>query len=168
MKMELVKIRRAVQDDLEALLAIYNYEVENGVATLDLQPKTLEEWQRWFDSHNVDNHPLLTAEIGGRVAGYASLSSYREKEAYRSTVELSIYVGKEYRRMGVATALMEQILKEAGEDARTHTVVSVITSGNEASERLHERFGFTFCGCIKEVGMKFGAYQDIDNYRLGV
>ena len=67
-----------------------------------------------------------------------------------------------------ALALMEEILKRAREDERTHTVVSVITSGNGASTRLHERFGFCFCGTIPEVGMKFGEYRDIDNYRLGV
>lgn len=166
--MEQISIRKAKDSDLQALLDIYNYEVVNGVATLDLEQKTLAEWRIWFNHHNVDNHPLIVAELMGQVAGYASLSSYREKEAYRSTVELSIYVGPDFRRMGVAAALMEAILKEARKDERTHTVVSVITSGNVASEKLHGKFGFEFCGTIREVGMKFGVYQDIDNYRLGV
>ena len=118
----------------------------------------------WFDVHNVDNHPLLVAEQDGRVAGYASLSSYRAKEAYRSTVELSIYIHPDFRRQGVATALMEAILAEARRDPGTHTVVSVITDGNEASRKLHEKFGFTYCGAIREVGMKFGRYLDILNF----
>lgn len=166
--MSTIHIRKAEQKDLEALLAIYNYEVQNGVATLDLRPKSLTEWQEWFDCHNVDNHPLLAAVIDGQVAGYASLSPYREKEAYCSTVELSVYVDKQHRGRGAATALMEHILEEARADLRTHTVVSVITAGNDASERLHEKFGFTFCGTIREVGVKFGAYRDIDNYSLRV
>ena len=62
----------------------------------------------------------------------------------------------------------EEILRMAREDASIHMVVSVITAGNEASSRLHEKFGFTFCGTIPEVGMKFGRYLDIDNYWLGV
>ena len=161
-------IRKAKESDLEALLSIYNYEVVYGVATLDLQPKTLEEWWIWYKAHNVENHPLLVAEKDGVVIGYATLSSYREKEAFRSTVELSIYIHRDYRGGGVATALMEAILGEARADERTHTVVSVITSGNEASEKLHKKFGFEYCGCIKEVGIKFGEYRDIDNYRLGV
>lgn len=163
-----MNIRRAKGTDIEALLAIYNYEVEYGVATLDLSPKTLSEWWGWYNAHNVENHPLLVAERDGAVVGYASLSSYREKEAYKSTVELSVYVHAEHRKEGVATALMEAILAEAKKDERTHTVVSVITSGNVASEKLHKKFGFEFCGCIKEVGIKFGEYRDIDNYRLGV
>ena len=161
-----MEIRVARREDLQQLLDIYNYEVVHGVATLDLQPKSLEEWGRWFDAHNIRNHPLLVAEQAGRVAGYASLSPYRSKEAYRSTVELSIYIGPGFRRQGVATALMEAILREARQDPETHTVVSVITDGNEASRKLHEKFGFTYCGAIREVGMKFGAYQDILNFSL--
>ena len=161
-----MEIRVARREDLQQLLDIYNYEVVHGVATLDLQPKSLEEWGQWFDAHNIKNHPLLVAEQAGRVAGYASLSPYRSKEAYRSTVELSIYIGPDFRRQGVATALMEAILREARQDPETHTVVSVITDGNEASRKLHEKFGFTYSGAIREVGMKFGAYQDILNFSL--
>lgn len=164
-----MKIRPAVQADLPALLAIYNDEVEHGTATLDLTSKTLEERQIWLDAHNKANHPLLVAvDDTEKIAGYASLSDYREKEAFQSTVELSIYVDRAHRRMGVATQLMEAILQLAKEDARTHLVVSVITSGNAASEKLHQKFGFTFCGTMPEVGMKFGAYQGIDNFYLRV
>ena len=161
-----MEIRVARREDLQQLLDIYNYEVVHGVATLDLQPKSLEELGQWFDAHNIKNHPLLVAEQAGRVAGYASLSPYRSKEAYHSTVELSIYIGPGFRRQGVATALMEAILREARQDPETHTVVSVITDGNEASRKLHEKFGFTYCGAIREVVMKFGAYQDILNFSL--
>lgn len=162
----MMKIRKAEMGDLQELLDIYNYEVLNGVATLDLEPKSLEEWRGWFDAHNVDNHPLYVAESEGRVAGYVSLSSYREKEAYRSTVELSVYIGPDFRRQGIASALMEFILQEARADERTHNVVSVITSGNEASRRLHDKFGFTYCGTIPEVGVKFGRQLSIDNFCL--
>ncbi len=161
-------IRKAELTDLQALLYIYNYEVEYGVATLDLTPRSLAQWQAWFDHHNVENHPLYVAEIDGSVAGYASLSSYREKEAFRSTVELSIYIAPDFRKRGAATELMAFILEDAKADERTHTVVSVITAGNEASRKLHEKFGFEFCGTIREVGVKFGEYRDIENYRLGV
>lgn len=163
-----MEIRIAQQADLPELLDIYNDEVLHGVATLDLTPKTLAERQVWFDAHNKDNHPLIVAVEHGEVAGYASLSDYREKEAYRSTVELSIYVARSHRRQGVATALMGAILDMARADERTHAVVSVITSGNQASQKLHGKFGFTFCGTIPEAGMKFGAYQGIDNYFLRV
>ena len=161
-------IRKAEHRDIEALLDIYNYEVEHTTATFDLNKKTADQWTRWFECHNVSNHPLIVAEVEGTVAGYASLSDYREKEAYKSTVELSVYVSVDFRRQGVATALMEEILRLAKEDSVTHTVVSVITSENKESVRLHEKFGFNYCGTIHEVGVKFGRYLSISNYELQV
>lgn len=161
-------IRKAELKDLKDLLEIYNYEVVYGISTLDIRPKTLEEWKQWFDAHNIDNHPLIVAEIDGHAAGYASLSSYREKEAYCSTVELSVYVAASYRKRGIAAALMKAILDMAKEDESIHMVVSVITGGNEASIRLHDKYGFTYCGSIHEVGVKFCEYRDIENYELRV
>ncbi|NCC42132.1 MAG: N-acetyltransferase family protein [Clostridia bacterium] len=163
-----MQIRMAEIEDLQELLDIYNYEVIHGVATLDLNPKTLSEWREWFDAHNIENHPLIVAKTEGRVAGYASLSDYREKEAYKSTVELSVYISPDFRRRGIATALMKEIIEMAKKDETIHSVVSVITAGNEASIKLHQKYGFTFCGAIHEVGYKAGAYQDIENYELMV
>lgn len=161
-------IRIAQETDLLELTDIYNYEVLKGTATFDVNPKTIEERREWFNSHNIDNHPLIVAEIEGHVAGYASLSPYRDKEAYTATVELSVYIGPEYRRRGAARNLIAEILREARERDDIHTVISVITGGNEASIRLHEEFGFTYCGAIKEAGTKFGKYLDIVNYQLMV
>lgn len=161
-------IRKPVREDIPALLDIYNYEVENGTATLDINKKTVADWEKWYDNHNIGNHPLIVCEADGEAAGYATLSSYREKEAYKSTVELSVYVSPRHRKRGVGTALMDAVLMMAREDENIHTVVSVITAGNEASRRLHEKFGFTFCGTIREVGEKFGKFVDIENYSLRV
>lgn len=161
-------IRPAALRDLEALTAIYNYEVEHGVATLDLTPRTLAERRVWLDAHNVDNHPLLVAEVDGVVVGYASLSSYRPKDAYRTTVELSVYIAPDRRGQGVAAALMTELLALARQNPDTHAVVSVITSGNEASRHLHKKFGFTFCGTVPDVAFKFGRSLGIDHYRLSV
>lgn len=159
-------IRPARREDVPALLDIYNYEVINGVATLDLNTRTLDEWYEWYDAHNRDNHPLIVGVENGEITGYASLSEYRQKEAYKTTVELSIYVSPNHRKKGVGRALMAHILEIAKNDAGTHCVVSVITAGNEASTKLHAEFGFTCCGTIPEVGMKFGRMLDIENYSL--
>ncbi len=161
-------IRKAKIEDLQQLLDIYNYEVVNGTATLDLNPKSIKEWEQWFYAHNVGNHPLFVAEIDGKVAGYTSFSSFREKEAYKSTVELSVYISLDFRRQGVATELMRYILDEAKKSDDIHTIVSVITDGNDASQKLHQKFGFEFCGTIKEVGTKFGKYVNINNYSISV
>ena len=159
-------IRPARESDLPELLAIYNYEVEHGVATLDLNHRTLAEWEEWFRQHQTDTHFILAGEENGAAVGYASLSEYRQKEAYASTAELSVYISPEHRRKGAASALMGAVLDRAKACGKLHSVVSVITAGNGASEKLHQKFGFTFCGTLHQVGFKHGQYRDIDNFEL--
>ena len=159
-------IRSIAKDDVFACLSIYNYEVEYGVATLDLEPRTLEEWREWYNAHSDEHHPIIVGTVNDVVVGYASLSPYRLKDAFKSTVELSIYIHQNYRGRGVATRLMEHILEMAKADTMIHNVVSVITAGNEGSTKLHNRFGFTYCGLTPEVGFKHGKYQDTETYAL--
>jgi len=161
-------IRQAKLSDLEATLEIYNYEVLNTTSNMDLEPKTIEQWKKWFHEHNKGNHPLYVVDIDGTVAGYVSLSQFRTKDAYKSTVELSIYVSKDFRRQGLASAMMAFVLTEARKNPAIHTIVSVITGGNEASARLHKKFGFSYSGTIKDAGYKFGKYIDINTYMIVV
>lgn len=161
-------IRVAKEQDVPEMMEIYNYEVLNGVATFDLNARNLEERMEWFRQHNVGNHPLIVAEQDGQVAGYASLSSYRDKEAYAATVELSVYVAPLFRRQGVARQLIAHILEDARSRDDIHTVISVITAGNEASVKLHKEFGFVYSGTLYEVGEKFGGKLDVVNYQLMV
>lgn len=163
---EKIIIRKAKNDDIARTLEIYNYEVTNGVVTLDLNQRTLEEWKQWYELHNIDNHPLIVAEADGEVVGYASLSPYRNKEAYKTTVELSVYIDINYRKNGIAAKLIEELIEYSKNRDDIHTIVSVITVGNEASVKLHKKYGFVYCGTIKEAGIKFGRYLDIENYQL--
>ena len=159
-------IRKAEHADLPALLQIYNDAIADGTVTLDIHPRTLEDRQAWFDAHNAGNHPLYVAEEDGRVIGYTSLSGYRPKEAYAATVEISIYVDKDARQQGVATKLYRFILDLARADDSIHNVISVITKGNEASVRLHEKFGFVYCGEIPDAAEKCGKKVTILTYCL--
>ena len=166
---ETVLIRKAELADLERLLEIYNYEVEHGWATMDLVPKTLEQRRLWFDSYNIegDNHPLIVAVADdGCVVGYASLSKFRQKDGYKSTVELSIYVHQDYRRQGFATKLMAELLDIARADEQTHVVTSIIAESNAGSKALHKKFGFTLCGTIRQAAHKFDQYHDISQYQI--
>lgn len=160
------RIRSAYELDVPQLRTIYNYEVLHGVATLDVDPRTMEDRMEWYREHKTPIHPLIIAEVDGIIYGYASLSPYRAKDAYEATVELSVYVHPEKRGLGVATALMKSILRTARSREGIHNVVSVITSGNEISTKLHEKFGFTFVGTIPQVAQKNGAFLGIDNYYL--
>ena len=166
--MDSVTVRKAERKDLEAMLCIYNSEVLNGVSTFDIRPKTVEEWEDWFSVHNKGNHPLYVAETAGSVAGYASLSAYRDRAAFDTTVELSVYVAQSLRRQGIGDLLMQRMIEEARRDENTHLIVSVITSENTASIRMHEKFGFTYCGTLREVGFKMGKYRSVDHYTLQV
>ncbi|MFU2074703.1 GNAT family N-acetyltransferase [Gallibacterium anatis] len=161
-------IRPAQQQDLPALLAIYNHEILNGVATFDLQPKSLAERQSWFDEHNKNNHPLLVAEQDGAVLGYASLSRYAEKAAYNSTVELSVYIAPSARRQGIASQLMHAVIELAKKDNATHLIVSLITGTNQASISLHQKFGFNKIGTLHQVGYKHQQFLDVHIYELFV
>ena len=162
-------IRTAELSDLPALLAIYNDEVKNGVATFDTEPQTMEERGAWFDAHNVENHPLLTAVANdGTIAGYASLSTFCAKKAYFPTVELSIYVNRALRGHGVGKALMTAIIDAAKKDERTHRIISIITTENEASKALHSKFGVREVGVLSEVGFKFGRALSVGYWELAV
>ncbi|KGQ62888.1 GNAT family acetyltransferase [Gallibacterium anatis 7990] len=161
-------IRPAQQQDLPALLAIYNHEILNGVATFDLQPKSLAERQSWFDEHNKNNHPLLVAEQDGEVLGYASLSRYAEKAAYNSTVELSVYIAPSARRQGIASQLMHAVIELAKKDNATHLIVSLITGTNQASISLHQKFGFNKVGTLHQVVYKHQQFLDVHIYELFV
>ncbi|HJF73984.1 MAG TPA: N-acetyltransferase family protein [Gallibacterium anatis] len=161
-------IRPAQQQDLPALLAIYNHEILNGVATFDLQPKSLAERQSWFDEHNKNNHPLLVAEQDGEVLGYASLSRYAEKAAYNSTVELSVYIAPSARRQGIASQLMLAVIDLAKKDNAIHLIVSLITGTNQASISLHQKFGFNKVGTLHQVGYKHQQFLDVHIYELFV
>jgi len=163
---ENIVIRPAEYRDLLYLVDIYNYEVEHTTATLDINYQTPEQRHEWLLEHNVGNHPLIVAETDGKVVGYACLSPYRRKEGYHSTVELSIYVSIDHRKCGIASKLLSVIIDIAKKEPTIHTIISIITEGNEASANLHQKFGFTLCGTVKEAGYKFGRFIDIDQYQL--
>ena len=162
----MLTIRPITKDDIPSCLDIYNYEVVNGVATLDLEPRTLPEWQEWYEAHQTQEHCIFAGLIDDVVVGYASLSPYRTKDAFKSTVELSIYIHQDYRGKGVASKLMAHILEHAKETETLHTVVSIITGGNAASTGIHERVGGTYCGLTNQGGEKHGKYQDTETYAL--
>lgn len=162
-----IRIRKAEPSDLDALLAIYNDEVLNGIATFALEPMTREEGMRWLEEHGTGNRVIYVGETeDGGIAGYVTLSRFSWRGGYDRTVELSVYVAKRSRGRGVAGQLMERVIRHAREDPGTHAVVSIITADNTPSRNLHEKFGFRHVGTLKEAGWKFGIALDVDYYEL--
>lgn len=160
----MLHIRDAAITDLAAMLDIYNEAIRNLTATFDLEEQTIEQRMNWYEEHS-GKFPFIVAEIDGKVVGYSCLSKFRDKKAYSQSTELSIYISSDCRGKGVGSGLMKEILIRAAKDGY-HTIISGITGGNEASVRLHEKFGFEFVGCFKEVGYKFNEWQDVHFYQL--
>lgn len=158
-------IRRAEKRDIPALMAIYNDAILHTTATFDTEIKDMEDRKAWFEEH-TGRYAIYIYEECGNVAGYASLSRYRDRKAFDPAVELSIYIHKDYRGRGIGRSLMEETLSHAERCEEIGTVISLITSGNAASIHLHESFGFSYCGQIKNAGVKFGKKLSLNAYQI--
>ncbi len=151
--------RLARPADSEAIRRIYNHEVLTSTATFDLVERSTEEQSRWL-AERTGAFSVLVAELDGAVVGFASLSPYRQRPGYRTTVENSVYVDADHRGQGVADLLLEALL-EVARSSGFHAVVARIGGGNEASIALHAKHGFEMVGTEREVGRKFGRWQDV-------
>ncbi len=158
-------IRRAEESDICKITEIYNWAVENTTASFDINPQTVEQRKEWFSHYNKHRHPLIVCVDEGNVAGYACLSQFRPKEGYKDTCELSVYIDPQYQRRGIGYDLMKAVI-ELGREEGFHTIISCITSDNEISIKMHEKYGFEYCGILKETGFKFGRYLDCIFYQL--
>ncbi|MEV7953486.1 N-acetyltransferase family protein [Streptomyces sp. NPDC088141] len=164
-----VQVRPGIEGDLVALTDIYNHYVRETALTFDTAPFTPEQRLPWLRSHPEDGpHRLLVAKdvrIVGPVSilGYATSSAFRPKAAYATSVEVSVYCAPWATGRGIGTLLYSSLFEAlAGEDL--HRAYAGITQPNDASARLHERFGFRHVGTYAEVGRKFGTYWDVAWY----
>ncbi|MEP6659012.1 MAG: N-acetyltransferase family protein [Acidimicrobiales bacterium] len=151
-------MRLATVDDAEAVAAIYNLEVETSTATFDLVPRSLEEQRAWL----ADRSGALSAIVavdGAEVVGFASLSLYKERAAYRTTVEDSVYVRRDRHRQGIGRALLTQLL-DVARASGFHAVMARIEATRTSSIALHEACGFVVLGTEREVGRKFSRWLD--------
>ncbi len=156
-------IRRAEEKDIPAITRIYNEAVLNTAATFHLEPVSTEERSSWLARHD-GTRPVLVAESEGTLVGWASLSRWNPKQAYDGTVELSVYVDRNARGGGIGKALMEELISRAR--GKLHTIISLITEGNEVSMKLHRQLGFEQSGVIREAGYKFEQYLDVTIWQL--
>jgi L-amino acid N-acyltransferase len=160
----MLHIRPATEADQQIIMDIYNESVLNNTATFDTEARSYEKQIEWFRNHKK-NHPVLVGERDSKVIGWASLSPWSDRCAYDTTVEVSVYVHKDYRKQGIGSQLLKQITI-LGKELGNHTVISRITQGNEQSIHIHEKFGYTHVGVMKEVGFKFGKFLDVHMMQL--
>ncbi|MFF7533251.1 GNAT family N-acetyltransferase [Streptomyces bobili] len=158
-----VQVRPGNEGDLEALTDLYNHYVRETPITFDTAIFTPEERRPWLLSHPEDGPYRLmvaTDTDSQEILGYATSSPFRAKQAYATSVEVTVYLRPDAGGRGVATLLYEALFEAlSGEDL--HRAYAGIAQPNEASVRLHERFGFRHVGTYREVGRKFGRYWDV-------
>lgn len=157
-------LRDAVAADAAAMLRIYNREVLETTATLDAEPRSLEDQVKWLADRS-GGHAAVVAVIDGELAGFASLSAFKARAAYRPTVENSVYVDPLFQRRGVGRILMGEIIERARMYG-FHSVIARIAEGNPGSIALHESLGYQLVGVEREVGRKFGRWLDVTEMQL--
>ncbi|RAG82289.1 GNAT family N-acetyltransferase [Streptacidiphilus pinicola] len=149
-------IRPAEPADLAAVAAIYAHYVRETVATFDETPRTEADWR----AKAANLAPFLVAELDGEVAGYAYVSAYRPKPAYRHTGEDSIYLAPDRTGLGLGGALLEALLTACQKTELRQLVAVIADTGSDASVALHRRYGFEPAGRLKNVGFKHGRWID--------
>jgi phosphinothricin acetyltransferase len=166
-------IRLATEADLQAINDIYNYYVPRSTCTYQLEPETLEARRAWFVEHPPERYPVIVAEMAdsgtpqrafptapAQIAGWGSLSKFRERAAYAPTVEASVYIHHDYHRRGIGRAILIDLIERA-RAAGYHSLIGGASADQEASVALQEGLGFTRVACLKEVGYKFGRRLDV-------
>lgn len=154
-----VAVRLARPGDAEAIRSIYNLEVTASTVTFDLVPRSPADQQAWLADHD-GVHPAVVAEAGGEVVGFGSLAPYRNRPAYATTVEDSVYVRRDRQGIGCGRAILSELLGLATVHG-FHAVMARIVGGHEASIGLHRTCGFQLVGVEREVGRKFGHWLDV-------
>lgn len=160
-----VIIRRATEQDLPAMLEIYNDIILHTTAVYDYEPHTIGMRKQWWQAKQEQGFPVFAAEEEGRLLGFSSIGPFRAWAAYRYTVENSVYVAAHARGKGIGKKLIPPLI-EAAIASGMHTIVAGIDASNEASIRLHEHFGFREVGTFRQVGWKFDRWLDLKFLQL--
>jgi phosphinothricin acetyltransferase len=169
-----MRTRLVEVDDARALMNILNPEVVETAVSFDLVPKSLDEQREWILDHQSTHLCLVAVNTSGgagepgardeSIAGFASFSPFRERPAYATTVENSVYVYRGARGLGVGELLLNDLITSAKESG-FHSIIARIVGENTGSIRLHEKVGFTLVGTEVEVGRKHGHWLDVVEYQ---
>jgi len=146
--------------DADALRAIYNIEVLESTVTFDLRPRSLAEQTAWIEEHSGGHPAIVAVDATDEVVGFASLTPYRPRPAYSTTVEDSVYVRRDLRGGGVGRLLLGELVQLA-RDHGFHSVIARIVGDHDASIALHRACGFEQVGREIEVGRKFNRWLDV-------
>lgn len=150
----MIKIRPYQTQDAETIVAILNYYIQNSTALYDYNNRTLEQQQAIFEEKLAKGFPVIVATSDEKIVGFGYYSEFRFREAYKFTVEHSVYVAPNEHGKGIGKVLLQNLIALA-KAQKLHTMVAVIDSENQSSIHFHQQFGFEIVGNIKESGFKF-------------
>jgi phosphinothricin acetyltransferase len=154
-----VKIRAGTEGDLPAIVGILNYSAASSIAHFDTRPVSVDERRDWFGQFAATGpYRLVVARSGDHVLGYACSQSYRDHEAFRETVEVSVALDVSCRGQGLGTALYRALFDSLAQEPSVHVALAGIALPNDASVALHRKFGFTEVGTFREYAIKNGQY----------
>lgn len=152
-------IRLATLEDAAAISAIYNHYVHHSTATYQDEPELVEQRAAWLQAHGHE-HPVIVGEEQGMIIGWASLTRFHPRTAYRYTAENSVYVHHQWQRRGVGRALLSDLIARASLSP-LRTIIAGISADQEPSLRLHASLGFRQVARLEQVGYKFGRWLDV-------
>lgn len=158
-------IRHGEEKDLIDILEIYNEAILNTTAVYTYKTQTLEERKNWFDNKISEGYPVYVFEYNNSVVGFATFGPFRPWQAYKYTIEHSVYVKKESRGKGIGISLLKEIIKDANKRGFA-TLVAGIDSANSGSINIHKKLDFKYSGTIKKAGFKFNKWLDLAFYQL--
>ncbi len=155
-----IKIRPAVFSDIDTILEIINHEILHSTSIYDYEPRDFETQKLWFEEKQDHKLPILVAESENGTIGFATYGSFRQKEAYKFTIEHSVYVAEEFLGKGIGKLLLAELIQLA-KNQGYHTMIGAIDADNSGSITFHEKFGFKSVGTIRQVGYKFDKWLDL-------
>jgi L-amino acid N-acyltransferase YncA len=162
-----VSLRDTTEADLKDIAALYAREVLEGTATFELEPPTRLEIAKRFAAVKALDLPWITAELDGAFAGYAYLSPFRNRPAYRYSVENSVYVAPGFQKRGVGKALLHALVGQARALGLRHIMSAISDSDTSAASiALHKAEGFNHAGTWREAGWKFDRWLDVHVMQL--
>ena len=154
-----ISIRPYKETDTQAILEVINFNILNSTALYDYNIRTLEQQTEMLKEKIDKNFPVIVATLDEKVVGFGYYGDFRFREAYKYTVEHSVYVNKDFQGMKIGHLLMEELIKLAKKQ-KLHTMIGVIDAENQGSVQFHEKYGFKTVGIIKESGYKFDRWLD--------
>jgi len=155
-----VQVRPATAADVEPIREIYNLEVLESTVTFDLVPRSHDEQLAWLREHSGAHPCVVAVDDAGVVVGWGSLSPYKSRPAYATSVEDSVYVHRDHRGRGIGRVVLSELVELASRHG-FHTILARIVGGHDPSIGLHRACGFELIGIEREVGRKFGRWLDV-------